>query len=49
MGLTFAPGLPLLILSRRMPSIRNMGRVTQFCRVFITGFHLACWELGLPV
>jgi hypothetical protein len=25
MGLTFAPGLPLLILSLRMPSTRNLG------------------------
>jgi hypothetical protein len=49
MGLTSAPGLLPLILSLRMPPTRNMGRVTQFCRVFITGVHLACWELGSPV
>jgi hypothetical protein len=49
MGLTLAPGLPPLILSLKMPTTRNMGRVTQFYTVFITGVHLACWESGSPV
>jgi hypothetical protein len=35
MGLTFAPGLPPLILSRRMPSTRNLGA----CYTVLQGFH----------
>jgi hypothetical protein len=35
MGLTFAPGLPLLILSLRMPSTRNLG----VCYTVLQGFH----------
>jgi hypothetical protein len=32
-----------------MPRLEIWGRVTQFCKVFITGFCLACWELGSQV
>jgi hypothetical protein len=35
MGLTFAPGLPPLILSRRMPSTRNL----EACYIVLQGFH----------
>jgi hypothetical protein len=35
MGLTFAPGLPPLILSLRMPSTRNLGA----CYTILQGFH----------
>jgi hypothetical protein len=35
MGLTFAPGLPPLILSLRMPSIRNLG----VCYTVLQDFH----------
>jgi hypothetical protein len=35
MGLTFAPGLPPLILSLRMPNIRNLGA----CYTVLQGFH----------
>jgi hypothetical protein len=35
MGLTFAPGLPPLILSLRMPSTRNLGA----CYTVLQGFH----------
>jgi hypothetical protein len=35
MGLTFAPGLPPLILSLRMPSTRNLG----VCYTILQGFH----------
>jgi hypothetical protein len=35
MGLTFAPSLPPLILSLRMPSTRNLGA----CYTVLQGFH----------
>jgi hypothetical protein len=35
MGLTFAPGLPPLILSLGMPSTRNLGA----CYTVLQGFH----------
>jgi hypothetical protein len=35
MGLTFAPGLPPLILSLRMPNTRNLGA----CYTVLQGFH----------
>jgi hypothetical protein len=35
MGLTFAPGLPPLILGLRMPSTRNLG----VCYIVLQGFH----------
>jgi hypothetical protein len=35
MGLTFAPGLPPLILSLRMSSTRNLGA----CYTVLLGFH----------
>jgi hypothetical protein len=35
MGLTFAPGLPPLILGLRMPSTRNLGA----CYTVLQGFH----------
>jgi hypothetical protein len=35
MGLTFAPGLPPLILSLRMPSTRNLG----MCYTVLQGFY----------
>jgi hypothetical protein len=35
MGLTFAPSLPPLILSLRMPSTRNLGA----CYTVLPGFH----------
>jgi hypothetical protein len=35
MGLTFAPGLPPLILSLRMPSTKNLG----VCYTILQGFH----------
>jgi hypothetical protein len=35
MGLTFAPGLPPLILSLRMPSTRNLGA----CYIVLLDFH----------
>jgi hypothetical protein len=35
MGLTFAPDLPPLILSLRMPSTRNLGA----CYIALQGFH----------
>jgi hypothetical protein len=35
MGLTFAPGLPPLILNLRMPSTRNLGA----CYTVLQGFH----------
>jgi hypothetical protein len=35
MGLTFAPGLPPLILSLRMLSTRNLGA----CYTILQGFH----------
>jgi hypothetical protein len=38
MGLTFAPGLPPLILSLRIPSTRNLGA----CYTVLQGFHHWC-------
>jgi hypothetical protein len=42
MGLTFAPGLPPLILSLRMPSTRNL----EACYTNLQGFH-HWFSLGL--
>jgi hypothetical protein len=46
MGLTFAPGLPPLILSLRMLSTRNLGA----CYTVLLGFHhwfsLGLWGVG---
>jgi hypothetical protein len=46
MGLTFAPGLPPLILSLRMLSTRNLGE----CYTVLLGFHhwfsLGLWGVG---
>jgi hypothetical protein len=42
MGLTFAPGLPPLIVSLRMPSTRNL----EACYTNLQGFH-HWFSLGL--
>jgi hypothetical protein len=44
MGLTFAPGLPPLILNVRMPSTRNLGA----CYIVLQGFSslVFTWLIG---
>jgi hypothetical protein len=40
MGLTFAPGLPPLILSPRMPSTKESGGVLGVCKLRCTKKHV---------